>query len=129
MPFTDQELATTMKEDLVSAGVMTAAEQTTLLENPTETNVRATLTQAQLDHFPAYWAELGTWMAAHDGDISQTKGTNVPGRVGGNPTQIAFKVLYNDAFWDVTQHIGTPGFLPVKAVSNELRFVAYFLED
>ena len=57
---------------------------------------------------------------AHPGLLSVA----VPGRVGGNPTGLATKALYNDAFRDVNHHIGTPGFLPVKAVSNQLRFVS-----
>ncbi|MEW6737313.1 MAG: hypothetical protein AB1489_38885 [Acidobacteriota bacterium] len=124
MPFTDQQLAAAMSQELVNAGVMTAQERDALLEDPTENNVRDTLTANQLANFQAYWNALGQWMAANGGNIATTSGNNVPGRVGGNPVGLALKAVYNDAFRDVNAHIGTPGFLPVKAVSNQLRFIS-----
>lgn len=124
MPFTDAELAGAMSDNLVAANVMTVAERDQLLEDPTENNVRDALTNVQLANFQVYWALLKAWMTARDGDIAITTGTNVPGRIGGNPTNIGTSAIYNDAFRDVNQHIETPGFLPVKAVSNQLRFVS-----
>lgn len=124
MPFTDAQLAAAMQQELVTAAVMTAEEQATLLEDPTENNVRDTLTSTQLGNFGTYWTALGTWMAEQGGNIALTTGTNVPGRVGGNPTNLGIKALYNDAFADVNRHIRTPQFLPVKATSNQLRFVS-----
>lgn len=129
MPFTDAELANEMSENLVAADVMTVEERDQLLEDPTEINVRDTLTATQRANFPAYWGLLGAWMADRGGNIATTTGTNVPGRVGGNPTKIWTRVLYNDAFRDVNQYIGTPGFLPVKAVSNQLRFISVLGEE
>jgi len=124
MPFTDSELAAEMGTELVNSDVMTPEEQTHLLEDPTENNVRETLTATQLGNFAAYWAGLGVWMAGRGGNIAATRGDNVPGRAGGNPVGIGARAIYNDAFRDVAAHIGTPGFLPVKAVSNQLRFVS-----
>mgnify|MGYP003628094886 CR=1 FL=1 len=129
MAFSDAELAGAMSVNLVAANVMTIEERELLLEDPTENKVRETLTADQLANFPAYWDLLGAWMDDHGGNIATTTGTNVPGRDGGNPTNIGTKAIYNDAFRDVNQYIGTPGFLPVKAVSNQLRFVSVLGED
>jgi hypothetical protein len=129
MAFTDNQLATAMSERLVTVNIMTADERTVLLEDPTENNVREKLIGPQLKNFQAYWDLLGVWMGENGGDITLTSGTNVPGRVSGNPVGIGLKAIYNDAFRDVNQHILTLGFLPVKAVSNQLRLISVFNDD
>lgn len=128
MSFTDVDLANAMSRSLVRAGTMTSAEKASLLQDPTENNVRHTLSEDQLAKFSAYWALLGRWMAGKGGDITATTGTSVPGREGGNPSGLGNKAIYNDAFRDVNAHIGGDDFLPVKAVSNQLRFVSLFTE-
>ena len=129
MPFTDAELADAMSDNLVAAEVMGAAERDRLLEDPTENTVRDGLTAVQLANFQAYWDLLRDWMAGQGGDIATTTGTNVPGRAGGNPAGIGAKAIYNDAFRDVNQYLGQAGFLPVKAISNQLRFISVNTDD
>lgn len=129
MAFTDTELATAMSNNLVQADIMTAAERTELLEDPTENNVRAKLTADQLGRFQTYWDSLGEWMTDHGGNIAQTTGNNVPGRTGGNPVGLGPKAIYNDAFRDVNEYLGQQGFSAVKAVSNQLRFISYYNDD
>ncbi|MEX2962871.1 hypothetical protein [Microbulbifer sp. TYP-18] len=129
MAFTDAQLGHAMSQNLVDSGVMTADQAKVLLEDPTENNVRDSLTEQQLANFQKYWQLLGDWMAKDGGNIAETTGNNVPGRDGGNPGGLGPRALYNDAFRDVNQHINQPGFLPVKAVSNQLRFVSFFCEE
>lgn len=126
MPFTDAQLAGEMSNQLTATNVMTGPELQALRQDPTENNVRDTLTANQLGHFPEYWAALGLWMHGQGGDIATTTGTNVPGRVDGNPVGLGPRVLYNDAFRDVNQHIDQPGFSRAKAVANQLRFINAF---
>ena len=124
MPFTDAQLSAQMQTLLVSQGVMTNAEQTTLLGDPREHNVQENLDDEQLANFKSgYWPALGNWMAAQGGNIQATTGRNVPGRQGGNPSGIGNIALYNDAFNDVNKNIGGANFKPVKAVSAQLRFI------
>jgi len=128
MPFTDQELAAEMRAQLV-ARVMTQDQLDALQEDSTENAVRAALGEDLGDVFDAYWAAVGAWIGAHGGQIQKITGNNVPGRVGGAPTGMAQKALYNDAFRDVQAHLGEEGFKPVKAISNQLRFVFKIVED
>ncbi|HWK88559.1 MAG TPA: hypothetical protein VNP72_01140 [Longimicrobium sp.] len=124
MAFTDAQLNAAMAAALVADGVMTAAEQATLLADPTENTVRDGLTAAQLGNFNTYWATMTTWLTNNGGDITTITGTNVQGRTGGNPAGMALKSLYNDAFRDVRTAMPNPGFSQVKAVSAQLRFIA-----
>ena len=128
MAFTDQELATKMRDQLVTSNVMTADERTYLLENSTENDVREKLTSNQLDNFGNYWQAVGDWIDNRGGDFSTLSGTNAQGRTGGNPQGLAAKALYNDAFKDVRDYINEPNFSAVKAVSNQLRFIDVMLE-
>lgn len=124
MPFNDQQLAQEMETALVNANVMTQQELQNLLNNSTEPSVSSTLNPQQLNNFNAYWNTLGTWMHNKGGDIHSTTGLHVPGRQGGNLSSNQLKVLYNDAFNDVNQHITTQGFSVVKAVAGQLRFIS-----
>jgi hypothetical protein len=128
MPFTDAELAEQMATLLVDSGVMTNAEKNTLLEDPTEVNVNAALTQVQLNHFGDYWQALGAWMTNNGGNIATTTGLRVDGRTGGNPQGVGNRAIYNDAFSDVNAHIGGANFLRGKAVANQLRFISVMTE-
>lgn len=128
MPYTDQELATEMRGQLVTSNVMTAEERTYLLENSTENDVREKLTAEQLGNFGNYWQAIGEWVNNHGGDFATLSGTNAQGRTGGNPQGLAARALYNDAFKDVRDYIDEPNFSAVKAVSNQLRFIDVMLE-
>ena len=125
MPYTDAQLATQMGNDLVNSNVMTQAELIALRNDPTENNVRETLTAEQLGNFNNYWLAIGNWVdaAPQGGNFATMSGNLTVGRVGGNPVGIAARALYNDAFKDVRDHIGQPDFSAVKAVSSQLRFI------
>lgn len=128
MPFTDQNLAEAMRDELVNSNVMTAEQRTLMLQNPTEVVVRETLGAAP-ENFAAYWGNLGTWLHNNGGDITAITGTNIPGRTGGSLAGLTRRALYNDAFADVNRFIAGDDFLPIKAISNNLRFVSTALED
>jgi len=124
MPFTDAELAAAMRDELVNSGVMTKKQLGQLLGDPTELNVKATLSSERLGNFAAYLEALDVWMSSKGGNLKNTTGKNVPGRTGGNPVGLDLVPIYNDAFRDVNEYIDSEDFSPVKAVSNHLRFVS-----
>ncbi len=65
-------------------------------------------------------------MQTNGGDLAETTGTNVPGRIGGAPHGVANKAIYNDAFRDIIRHANS--LRVAKSVSNQLRFIKLFLQ-
>jgi len=133
MPFSDKDLANKMKELLVSTGVV--SDIASLESDHTEVAVSA-LTTTEPPKVDAarflsrYVPALDEWMKANGGGLSSTTGTNVPGRTPGSAVNgLMMRALYNDAFADVAKHMASDGFLPVKALSNHLRFIFTVLED
>jgi hypothetical protein len=114
-----------MEDYLTVSGVMSLYQLQKLLNNWSESNIYSTLSRAQLDCFNDYWNDLGAWMKKNGGDITETRGTNVPGRYPSQtPESAKLVALYDGAFASVNATIGSADFQPVKAIYEQLNFAA-----
>ena len=129
MAFTDNELANQMLACLVDTKVMTGDNFNTFKDDSTEVKVAATLTKQQLDLFAEYWRIMTAWIKDKGGNIAALTGLLATGRTGGNPSGVGARSVYNDAFNEVTKYIGNDKFSAVKAISNQLRFIKFFIEE
>jgi hypothetical protein len=123
MPFTDSELANAMQNALLTHGVLDAVQLAILQANPSETQVRQTLRDAQLCCFGSYWNAINDWLLRRGAYLGLGWSDPIPGRLGA-PACAATRVLYTEAFGHSPAQNGRRGFAVVLAVAGQLRFVA-----
>ncbi|QJP09052.1 hypothetical protein [Pseudomonas multiresinivorans] len=128
--FTDKDLAQAMLALMVSSGLINQDELELLRQGSTENDVRETLGAIRMNRaFARYWAALGVWMQANGGDQGSTSGTQVPGRDKSLKLDLSAKSLYEDTFGGVNRYISSATFSPIKAISNHMRFVNFYLHE
>lgn len=104
----DSKIANKMKGELVNSGVITKEGLNYLLNNgTTENDVRSLDNHIDVSEFNNYWNSL----------------MDKIGGMPASPSGLQKKSLYNDAFKDVSKHINSSDFKPIKAISNHLRFI------
>ncbi|CAZ94356.1 hypothetical protein [Zobellia galactanivorans] len=125
--FSDTEIAKEMGRQLVKRGVMDKQTLSSLInDGTTENDVRDKGNTIDQGKFKDYWKEMEKWVNNNGGDFNKLSGNLAQGREGGNPRGLTAKPLYNDAFKDVNIHINSSGFKPIKAISNQLRFIEIY---
>ncbi|SIS46349.1 hypothetical protein SAMN05421766_1021 [Zobellia uliginosa] len=125
--FSDTEIAKEMGRQLVNTGVVDKRTLSSLINNgTTENDVREVGNTIDQGKFKNYWNKMEKWVNDNGGDFKQLSGNLAQGRKEGNPRGFTAKPLYNDAFKDVNTHINSAGFKPIKAISNQLRFIEIY---
>ena len=134
--YTDKKLAMQMAQLLQNHVIIEKPRELPmlgqLLNDPTETNVRAKLVTGSMTEvglkgkFTGYWVALGHWIKQQGGDLDGLSGRGQNGRTGGNVTSTPDKALYDDAFAQTRSHINDSTFSVPKAIANHLRFINHF---